>query len=174
MTSAERCASRFTPTDPADEPDVDAPALDVCLAIRLAGVIDETRFVAAHVPINEAAVVEVEKERVEWHGGRVARVCFVRGDALPRVLQDAAPFRDARDREYALAVNGGLAHFDLRRALVRDQGAPRCGAAAASYPLSWSASWAGGRCSIVSAASMYARIRVSREQRLYGHLAAFE
>ena len=94
--------------------DEHASLLDHGLAVAVAGVVDETRGVAAHARIDDDMSIDDEQEGVV-----VVRVVvlvtvigFLVRDAVAEILDDARPFGDAARGEHALAVDGGFADLD--------------------------------------------------------------
>src|SRR5690606_38326850 len=88
--------------------------LDLGLAVRIAAVVDPARDVAADVRVDHVMVVEREQEGVAvFVLVAVFLVDLVVGTQLAAVLDDALALPDRRDGEDAVAVDRGLAGFDL-------------------------------------------------------------
>src|SRR5947208_2294643 len=107
--------------DGADRIDEHPSGLDHRFAVRLAGMIHETRLVAVDPGVDHGVRVDGEEESVV-----VARPFVVVAAirlwvryTLAAVLDDAPAARDARRREHPQAVQRRLAHLDRRRLLSR-------------------------------------------------------
>src|SRR5690606_11061920 len=88
--------------------------LDLGLAVRIAAVVDPARDVAADVRVDHVMVVEREQEGVGvFVLVAVFLVELVVGKQLAAVLDDALALPDRRDGVVAVAVDRGLAGFDL-------------------------------------------------------------
>jgi hypothetical protein len=79
-------------------------------AVRVAGVVDPTRFVPADLGVdNVGAIVDPKKKCVRIvHIGWNTFPC----DAATRVLNDAPAFADGSSRENAPTVNSRLTHLN--------------------------------------------------------------
>src|SRR5204862_5579702 len=105
----------------ADRIDEHPSGLDHRFAVRLAGMIHETRLVAVDPGVDHGVRVDGEEESVV-----VARLFVVVAAirlgvryTLAAVLDDAPAARDARRREHPQAVQRRLAHLYRRRLFAR-------------------------------------------------------
>jgi hypothetical protein len=81
-------------------------------AVRVAGVVDPTRFVPAYLGVDDVgAIVDPKKKCVRTV--HIGWDTFPR-DAATRVFNDAPAFSDGSGRENAPTVNSGLTHLNER------------------------------------------------------------
>src|SRR5204863_9199041 len=81
-------------------------------AVRVAGVVDPTRFVPADLGVDDVgAIVDPKKKCV--HTVDIGRNTFPR-DAATRVLNDAPALSDGSGRENTPTVNSRLTHLNER------------------------------------------------------------
>src|SRR5581483_12522661 len=103
----------LTAPDGARGPDPNRAADDVNVAVRMAGVIDEARDVAADARVDHGAVRQLETPDVAVPD--VAALAFqalLVGDLLARVVRDPLVFGDRLGRVDAPAVNLRPTPFD--------------------------------------------------------------
>src|ERR1700728_5449059 len=111
----------FARGDIAQRVDEHPRALDHRLAVRLAGVIDEARLVAADTRVDDRVLVGDEQERVVVVRCLVIVALVGLGvrDALAQVFEDARATCDRRQYEPPPTMERRVAHLDARRRRAR-------------------------------------------------------
>ena len=87
-------------------------------AVRVAGVIDPTRFVPADLGVDDVGAI-VDPKKKCMRPVHVGRNTFPR-DTATRVFNDAPAFSDGSGRENTPAVNSRFTHLNERMGKKRD------------------------------------------------------